>query len=106
MLPGQTYQQATFPQFKVSMGANSPQLNARRWTTTPEPPIWSSTSLFGRGTSVWQLFSQSAGGLWGGCWKLTYTVKSRLGAILESRSSEMVGLHFIPPPVAQPSLLQ
>ncbi|KAJ7584856.1 hypothetical protein C8J56DRAFT_949223 [Mycena floridula] len=39
----------SYPAFKVSMGGG----DARRWITIG-PPVWSSLSLFGRGTSIWR----------------------------------------------------
>ncbi|TDL23520.1 hypothetical protein BD410DRAFT_897566 [Rickenella mellea] len=47
---GQTYYQAKYPSFKVSMGGKGE--DTRRWTTDGLP-LWVSNSLFGRATSVW-----------------------------------------------------
>ncbi|KAI0935651.1 hypothetical protein AcV5_004012 [Taiwanofungus camphoratus] len=51
LLPQQTYYQEPYPSFRVTMGAG----DSHAWQTEG-PPIWSSLSLVGRGTSTWLAF--------------------------------------------------
>ncbi|KAI0960870.1 hypothetical protein AcV7_000129 [Taiwanofungus camphoratus] len=51
LLPQQTYYQEPYPSFRVTMGAG----DSRAWQIKG-PPIWSSLSLVGRGTSTWLAF--------------------------------------------------
>jgi len=51
-----SYDQAEYPSFRVGMGGS----DTRLWTTIG-PPMWSSLSLFGRGTSVWLTYSDTFG---------------------------------------------
>jgi hypothetical protein len=48
-----TYHQDTYPRFRVGMGG----LDNRYWITEG-PPMWTSLSLLGRGTSVWHATGQ------------------------------------------------
>ncbi len=75
IVPGQTYYQPVpFPRFHVTMGADSARMTVRRWKTAPERPIWSSLSLFGRGTSVWHATHERQSAIlkvsWGPPWRL------------------------------------
>ncbi|KAL6299498.1 hypothetical protein BKA93DRAFT_806666 [Sparassis latifolia] len=54
LLPGQTCYQEEYPSFRVTMGGS----DTREWRTVG-PPIWSSLSLLGRGTSTWNAFMGS-----------------------------------------------